>query len=330
MTDPAESLPWLAPDAASLVAMTTGGSTLWPAVRRDPAAVLLLLRVARQSTSADLASARIASLHFARRRLNLPPVGVLNSDKPAVAALLRWTVSLAETCERLAVATHYPYLQRAWCAGLLAPLGRLATAAAPSRLAAVAVARRLALAWNLPPWLAAVVGQLDLPSSAGLAPDRRLFALVRLAIAVVSRSSADLAKLPGLTSDEETAGLRLADCPAPLPPVSLPARGDPFAQPLLRRLIDATLEAERLREEAIDPERLHRDIDALHAALGSAATPRPKNREMPKSLRWPSLPPAPATRSITRSRLLAGKRNTFLPTARSGLPPTKMVLYAPR
>src|SRR5438874_559030 len=106
--------------------------------------------------------------------------------EPALAARL-----LAERSQAVAP-------QRAWAAGLLAPLGWLAVAAVdPSAVSLcrddrayshqpAAIARRLARRWRLPAWLAAVVGHLDLPLDTAPvdAADAATFALAQAPVAL--------------------------------------------------------------------------------------------------------------------------------------------------
>src|SRR5262249_19361733 len=125
--------------------------------------------------------------------------------------------------------------ERAWVAGLLAPLGWLALCAvAPAAVEAcladyardgdadqaqrvhwgrdhAALARRLARRWALPDWLAATVGHLGLPArqAAGFGADPVLLALMRVALRQARNLGFDLGLVGEMlrTEDEERLGI---------------------------------------------------------------------------------------------------------------------------
>ena len=252
MIDPAEGkpveAPWLAPDAAALAALARGAGPVWPLVRHDPGLVLLLLRFEAYSGASDLESlcASPLPLSFALRMLRRAPVGLPDLFAPRALERRR----LAATCERLAEVAGHPHPGRAWCVGLVSQIPGI---------------RSLCRRWRLPPWLAEVVGNLALSSrdASDLVADRRLFALTRLAVARVRGYAPEAA-------DEEEAGLRLDGIDFPPPPA--PADwSDPYAQPLLRPLVEVAIENRRLFATA-QVENLEREILHLHAALARRAT----------------------------------------------------------
>ena len=251
MIDPADGkpvkAPWLAPDAACLAALARGVDPVWPLVRHDPGLVLLLLRFEAFSPSGDLESlcASPFPLSFALRLLRQAPVGLPDLYAPRV----RESRALAATCERLADVAGHPHPGRAWCIGLLAQMPGI---------------RALCRRWGLPAWLAEVVGNLDLSSRdiEGIVADRQLFALTRLALARVRR-------IAPLVADEEAAGLRLDGIDFP-PPTTKAHWSDPYAQPLLRLLLEVAIENRRLLATS-QVENLEREIAHLHASIARRA-----------------------------------------------------------
>lgn len=246
MIDPADGkpvqAPWLAPDAASLAALARGVGPVWPVVRNDPGLVLLLLRFEHFSPD-DLERLCRTSLPlgFALRMLERVPVGMPDLFGPRMEQRL----AVAATCEHLAMVARHPHPQRAWCVGLLGLIPGI---------------RSLSRRWHLPAWLSEVVGNLDLPSCdvSGLVADTRLFALARLAASRVLGRGADAA-------DEEAAGLRLDEIDFTPPPVNA-VWSDPYAQPMLRPLLEMAVENRRLKATS-QVENLEREVVHLHAAL---------------------------------------------------------------
>jgi signal transduction histidine kinase len=200
----ATDLPWLSPCAASLLALTRPpGNGVWSAVRHDPGCVLLLVRHAlpgavasglsffpallREAPALEAAASYLESKAGAR--------GWVAWDRPEVRPLYQAALAYARLACQLAEETDRCAPDNAWVAGLLASLGSLALSAvagkAPPATAAdpVAVARRLARRWRLPPWLAAVVGHLALPVEVtqSLGAEPGLFQVVQLAVGLVDQ-----------------------------------------------------------------------------------------------------------------------------------------------
>ena len=247
MIDPADGkpvgAPWLAPDAASLAVLARGVGSVWPAVRHDPGLVLLLLRFDQFAKHHDLDSLCRNSLPltFALRMLQREPVGIPDLYAPRVTQRR----AIAATCEHLAEIVRYPHPDRAWCVGLLASISDI---------------RVLARRWRLPAWLAEVVGNLDLSSRdvSELVTDTRLFALARLAIARVWGYAPD-------SADEEAAGLRLEEIDY-TPATTNAEWHDPYAQPLLRPLLEMAIENRRIKATS-QVANLEREVAHLHTAL---------------------------------------------------------------
>src|SRR5262249_45585824 len=158
------------------------------ALRHDPGAVLLLARhltvpgwdLPALLDNPDLIDEALHLLDEGGR-------GFVDWGLPAVRPVYHACLAYARSAWKLATQPHLCDPARAWVCGLLAPLGWLARAASDAAAVAsclqdpalghdpaevqrrhwgldhAAVARRLAHAWLLPGWLAAVVGHLNLP-----------------------------------------------------------------------------------------------------------------------------------------------------------------------
>jgi signal transduction histidine kinase len=246
------------------------------AIGRDPAAVAHVLRFARPtpdpqhfshsaellsqpslcSKAADLLEATCAQLPSRRE-----PDAI---DRVANVA--------AELAARLAEQFDVCSPDAAACAARLAPLGwyALRAADAPRIVAedAVAIGRRLAGRWRLPPWLVGVIGFLKLPP----ADAQRLGAplgLFRIVQAAVAEAESRVARL-GLTPDARPrdafadAARELADYLREPDDAADPETLTPL--PLLVRLLRATAQARRASGAvwlAEAEERTDRLADAL-------------------------------------------------------------------
>jgi signal transduction histidine kinase len=297
----ATGLVWLAPAASSLTLLARAPAAAWPAVRQDPGAVLLLLRSSSYLESSlpfpHALLGQAAALDHAARLLE-QPAGFRDWHDPRIRPAYDACLTLARLCRGLALRSSRADPERAWCCGLLAPLGWLALAAvAPNRVASAlldshfprdpagvcgrhfgtgpgVVARRLARHWELPAWLAGPVAHLELPleHARRLGVDPQLFALTRLAVWLARQRGVEMGLLGDceLNAEEALTGLRLVDLDA----VELPAEespplafADPHQQPLLRDLLALASENRRLRN-APRLAALEGELDDLHAALG--------------------------------------------------------------
>jgi signal transduction histidine kinase len=208
--DAVTHLSWLAPHAASLVALSRPHLTSWSSLRTDPGCVLL---VARYSAAANAVTAFTPAmlrdpqlLQAARRHLDEP--GGVDWEQSVTRPIYQAALTYAELAERLAKRINRVDPEFAWMAGLIAPLGWLAVCAVNAESAAhclaapaqieqaaatecqrwgfdqAAIGRRLARRWALPAWLSTIVGHLALPVdiAEGLGADRELFRLVQLAV----------------------------------------------------------------------------------------------------------------------------------------------------
>jgi signal transduction histidine kinase len=263
------SLPWLAPAAGSLAALARVGAASWPGLLRfDPGAVLLLVRCEPAADPALYPSSLFdtpAPLEFALRRLAAAPCGFIDWTGPAYRASL----AIARRAKTLAQRSGRVHPEAAWVAGLLAPLGSLAiSGVAPSRLT-----RRLARAWQLPDWLARIVGLLEFPleQARRLGADPALFAVVRLAADLACAAGHDLGLTGGtdLAEEEQLLGLRREDvraCPVDEGPPAGLVWDDPYRQGLLTDLLAVAADNARLRQAPLVA-RLEREADDLHEAL---------------------------------------------------------------
>jgi signal transduction histidine kinase len=297
LAEAACELPWLAPCADSLVALTRPPQARsWHQLRGDPGLVLLLLR---QRPPAEATSA----LSFYPALLHDPGVLALALDcltaedcfvdwgRPELFGVYRAALAYARAAEALALHTDRCDPDHAWVGGLLAPLGCLAMAprepipADDAESAArwqqqvwgldqSAIARRLAARWRLPAWLAAVVGHLGLPLDVArtLGADPELFLTVQLAVTLVDQAGRGLNLLVGGARESLAAALDLA--PDALPeiddsiPVEVATRAwqSPAAVPLLPDLLRLALDNRRQTGSAVQ-QRLHAQLDALHESV---------------------------------------------------------------
>jgi two-component system NtrC family sensor kinase len=210
----AVDLAWIAPSAASLLALARGPDLPeWMTLRSDPGFLLLLSRFPSQAAENQAPllspeSCRDPSLLEASLRLlqssppALVPWGARGPDKVYRTCLaharLAFLLANKVGCEP----------EKAWAGALLAPLGWLACcsidpeqtiaclqypdfsnnpAALQRRLWGLdqtAIARRLSRRWGLRPWLATVAGQLGLPFQVAknLGADKELFSVIQLAV----------------------------------------------------------------------------------------------------------------------------------------------------
>ena len=284
-------LPWLAPCATSLVTLArSSAASVWEAVRDDPGAVLLLVRQTAAEHSRPGLSFFPALLHDpavlerAFEQLHFPSNnGFVNWTQPAVRPVYVTALRLAHLAQSLAERTDKTDPDTAWIAGLLAPLGWLAQAAAADTsnngLEPAAIARRLARSWHLPAWLNAVTGHLGLSveTAQALGADRELFLITQLAVGLLQRRDPGLHLPVGATPAEALVGLGL---PATLLRSLEQEAGrilqqieptrkawqSPFEQPLLRDLLSMAAENRRLKEAPL-LSRLESEVDDLHHAL---------------------------------------------------------------
>ena len=190
-------LGWLPPRAASLAALGhSPSSAVWSALRDDPGAVLLLLRLPAAQPVHDGRRASFISLlddtalpDAALEHLTNSSDSFVAWDDPAPRPIYHAALTCARIAEQLAVRTGHADADEAWVGGMLAPLGWLAVyTVAPAKAAAclsdpglvhdavetqfrhwgsdhASLSRRLARRWQLPDWLTVLVGHLGLPEA---------------------------------------------------------------------------------------------------------------------------------------------------------------------
>ncbi len=284
---------WVPPTTAGLLALARGSSEAWNQVRRDPGAVLLLLRhpslvqlpPERISFPKLLLSADV--LDDAVRKLRREgEESLIDWDDPRRAGVHAFAVSCAATAHQLAGLTRACDPERAWVSGLLAPLGWLAVTAhfpdetvhcladpewteGPARIEGqrwgldqAELTRRLARHWRLPDWLAEI-GHLGLPADVAeqLGVEPTLFRIVQLAVCLVQQDGG--LRIPvGGTASELMRALGLTAVAEPSV-----KQGCATAAPVTLTEYLA-LEAERRRLDAqAGTKRLETELDILHGAL---------------------------------------------------------------
>ncbi|MFO0929251.1 MAG: ATP-binding protein [Gemmataceae bacterium] len=285
MTDPsldlaASELAWVAPSAASLLRLARLPADTWSVVRTDPGAVLLLLRDDTTPSSLPFPASLLATPRPLERALRLladPPGGRADWMMPTLAPLRHDGLTIAALAARIAERSGAVDPDRAWSAGLLAPLGWYALAAvAPERIATAAVdttgiGRRLARAWRLPGWLAPVLGQVEFPAryAAPFGVDAPLLVTVRLAVHLARhRHGVARLTLQGDPLDDlGVIGLTMTDLDGldAEVPVGVPWV-DPFTQLLLPDVLALAIENRHVRDRA-GVATLEREVDGLHAAF---------------------------------------------------------------
>jgi two-component system NtrC family sensor kinase len=294
--DLASALPWLTPSIRSLTLLARpDGAGLWPRLRTDPGAVLLVARTvhgppAERDPPPPFSSAcewvlthEPALLEEALRLLEGTPAGFIDWDRPAARPVYAAALASARRAHRLARQCGRADPEQAWACGLLAPLGRLALCALGTHDPAqdpdpAVLARRLAGRWGLPPWLAAVAGHLALPveTAAELGADPALFRLTRLAVTLTRRADqepwadgeaflAEDARALGLSAEGGSDPGDVCEEVLPLAPVPQ-GWEDPYEAPWLRTLLQVGAENRRLRGARRHAE-LEQQVDRLHGAL---------------------------------------------------------------
>jgi signal transduction histidine kinase len=219
-------LGWLSPRAASLAALgRPPSSAVWSALRDDPGAILLLLRLPAAHSPHDGQRPAFLSLFHepalpedALCHLSEPAPGFVCWDDPELRPIYDAALTCARIAEQLALRTGQADADAAWVCGLLAPLGWFAVSAvAPAKAIAcltdpslshdpvetqlrhwgadhASLARRLARRWHLPDWITATVGHLALPEAQArtFGAEPALFHVTRLALGLAREHGRDL------------------------------------------------------------------------------------------------------------------------------------------
>lgn len=301
----AADLPWLCPQTDSLIGLAEDPAALARLSAADPALLAFLLRVA-PSEAFSLDADRFLShsvLDSARTLLGASASGWLS---PHAALQVRHVAHRAGVfARRLAERTRALSPVAAEAVARLAPLGWYAVASVdgyafaecladpafrlhPSRTQSThwgldhdAIARRLALRWRLPGWVASVVGNLSLPFRAGrvVAADADLFAVVQLAVQEAEAGLNDLGLTRGSDREELLRHLNVKlDDEAfhppgglPEPPASPALDPNPHRVPLLPNLLKAAADSRR-RNGAALVVRLETRVDELTRAVSDLSS----------------------------------------------------------
>jgi signal transduction histidine kinase len=258
-----DRLAWLAPSATSLAALARFPSPYaWTVIRDDPAAVLLVLRQPGDSLAARLDSPTLFDTIL--RHLDDGPS--FDWNREPLRSVYRAGHACASLARQLAGRLRGVDQEKAWCCGLLAPLGRYVDCAADPAV----VARRLARRWELPAWLTAVCGHLDLPpqAAAALGADAVLFHLTRLVVSMMAeRGFAIDASSSDRAADIAVLDLAGEDVDRVVTPDGPKQEWtDPRCTPLLHELLTVAAENRRLRDGQLR-RRAETEVDRLHTAL---------------------------------------------------------------
>jgi two-component system, NtrC family, sensor kinase len=289
--------------AALLLVLREAGRTLaspalsfFPSVLRDPGALrgalhYLSLEERRQAGHDPLLPACNGQLNCS-----------IDWSRSSNRQIYRACFAYARTAQRLAECTGRCDPDNAWVTAFLAPLGWLAICAIDTEKAAScladpqfaadpdssqrhywgsdqdAIARRLLRRWQVPRWLAAVVGHLGLKVeiAQNLGADADLFRMVQLAVGLAQQHGQGLSLRLGTSPAENAAVLALPareqetlgrefDSAVPLPRI-LENCTSPLQIPLLREVLLSAVENQQLRDAPI-LEELENERDRLHHAL---------------------------------------------------------------
>ncbi|TMQ34651.1 MAG: HDOD domain-containing protein [Planctomycetota bacterium] len=281
--------------------LSTTAISFFPALLREPA----ILEGALRFLTSELPESRAAVDEAIGQTTDSGPgtvAGFVDWYQPAMRPIYHACLLYARLAQRVAEMTGSSDPDNAWVAGLLAPLGWLAVCAAnPQSVTAcqedaalaqdsvgtqqrywgldqAAIARRLLRSWQVPRWLALVVGHLGLPGEVAqsLGADPDLFHVVQMAVGLAQQHGQGLYLAVGDPPGACAAALRLTardqerlahEVAGPLEFPEAPQSWErPGSVPLLRDLLLLAAENHRLRE-APSLEQLERDRDELHHAL---------------------------------------------------------------
>lgn len=309
----ATHLAWIPPRTASLLALARlPAPAAWARLRSDPGAVLLVVRSAGNPAGTPARYPQCLSdgaipaeaLRLLDETLNLGDSELFESvdwELPARQPILRHAIRIAALAQGLALSTGRADSDQAWIAGLLAPLGWLALSACDPEFAQLtltdpdfahdpagterrlwgldqaAVARRLLRRWQVPRWLAVIVGHLGLPLAiaAGLGADADLFRIVQTAVTLAQSRERGLGLAVGADPAELLAELALGDHSqdkllADLAPEGAEELPTEFPKAcsriLLRDILSLAIENRRLQNAPL-LEQLEHDQDVLHQTV---------------------------------------------------------------
>jgi signal transduction histidine kinase len=277
-------LPWLAPGASALASLARADHVAVDRhLRHDPGLALLWLNAGASAIDDNFECAPL--LRCAFDLLNQPPAGRLDETLPPVAVVLDVARLASRAAEQLATKQKYIDVRRAAVAGLLAPLGWLAIAAVdPTGIeacltdqkhtddpdgtqvghwgaSAATITRRLLRQWNLPHWLAASIGNLDLPPawSREIDGDVVLTEIVHRAVRSLIHAG-DPLRLAGRVPPTDIATDELPNLEAG------EFLADPYSTPYLRDLVGLALQPSTDGSRTAC-DRLEAENEALRRAL---------------------------------------------------------------
>ncbi len=293
----AMELPWLAPNVVSITTLARlPFRSAWFALKSDPGMLALFARTLGDNPNS--AEIDVPLLDAILRHETDFARGFVDWSTVDAARVYRSCYCQATLAEQLAAKVCVDP-QLAWTGAFLASLGWLSmTATSPGLVADWlntleqnsdtsgwqrelwgadhdTIARRFARSWRFPRWLSTLVGNLALHVDVAerLGADKRLFAIVQLAIASLQEQgeglqlkigtpSAELCALLQL-SPEETRSLATDTLNAKLPPTSWRCLAE---TPLAADFVRLALE-QRRRDDSQWIERLQQDVDRLQGVL---------------------------------------------------------------
>ncbi len=293
----AMELPWLAPNVDSILTLARMPfRSAWPALKFDPGILTLFARTLGENP--DSTEIDVPLLDAILRREADFARGFINWSVSSNQGVYRLCYRQAVLAEQLAVNAGVDE-RLAWTSAFLAPLGWLGMSATLSGLAGDGInssdrdnesprwrrerwgtdhdtiARRLARSWRFPVWLSTLVGNLALHVDVAerLGADKRLFAVVQLAVSsleelgegfnlTIGTSIGELCSLLRLAPDEVRTSANAALI-AEIPTIRWRSLAE---TPLAGDVIRLALE-QRRRDDAQWIERLQLDIDRLQGVL---------------------------------------------------------------
>lgn len=294
-------LSWLPPRTDSLLALASHPNlSVWPRLRTDPGAVLLVARhLPDEPTLVETTFTGAAIVRTAHTLRTQNPQMSVDWAHPDVEPIYQAIVRHAVFAERWARRLGGCDPEAAWIGAMVAGLGWLAVACVdPAAVAecwrepvyghdlantqrrlwgmdAASIGRRLARRWHLPAWLAPFAGGLHCSAdmASRLGADERLFRIVQWAAVLTADSGDDLGYGIAFSREELATGLALSpDDPSDDPRDDWLTFGD-ASSPSLPDPNDAVACAlalaawSRQCSSGVDAERLEADLDRLHEEL---------------------------------------------------------------
>lgn len=297
-------LPWLAPCATHLAALTrSDAASVWADVRLDPGGVLLLCRNHGQHafdekrpihSAIHLSEPLEQALAHLKAGLQSANTGFVDWSLGFSSEIYRTALAQARLAHALAERTRRCDPEYAWAGGMLAPLGWLAIAAVAENSGAqvapelgdealslstgidhASLTRRLCRTWQLPGWLSAILGNLCLHAAVAekLGADAALFNIVSLAAGLLQRVKARMqfeigTPLSWLLQSLDLSGEAADELARNVVDMRMETRSwtAPTSQPLLVDLLRLAID-QRSNSAVARTSRLEEECDLLYKAI---------------------------------------------------------------